>query len=563
MKRFLIPILSLLLFSSFASEGVNPFMQFVGKPYGSYHYALRDSMRKRYDGNNYLFVQRTVAQLRALPDKLHDRQWQLEADFLESNYEHDYRNGDNKEFVDKLNKMLEISEKYNKVFKVRILRRLFDLYNGDQQLNDFRYARLLEKSLQGITIEEYPDVIDCIFRLGQLYLEHKDYLRAEKCFKEVVATPVIQQNQRLFIHSRNNLGIIQRDYYHNLDLADRWFRSIFAFRDRYGIIELADQWDAIAKGNLGIDHYLRHNYLKAEPLMKESFNVMYGAKDYTYSYHMACALAECYCGMKQYSKALHYIHMADSCNKQNPLELSRQGYFIAKSKYFSGSNNANLASLYLDSAFYARNEYDLHHNLKPFLKIEQQMAQDELSQKAAESQANYKKFISILLASILIFIALVLYIILYFQKRKAYHALVLKNQQWAEGNNLSAELPSSTVQHQEENELLKTILDYFETSQCFCDNNLTLDLLAKRLGINRTYVSNAINQSNDNFNSLINKYRIRFAIRLLSKNDKRSMEDLALAVGFNNRKSFYNAFHAFAGLSPSQFRDNLKNTKAS
>jgi hypothetical protein len=31
------------------NRGANPFLRFVGKPYGTYHYALRDTLRKRYD----------------------------------------------------------------------------------------------------------------------------------------------------------------------------------------------------------------------------------------------------------------------------------------------------------------------------------------------------------------------------------------------------------------------------------------------------------------------------------------------------------------------------------
>ena len=76
--------------TNMASADDNPFRQFAGKPYGSYHFALRDSLRKRYDSNNPVFAAATIRQLRKLPDKLHDKQWQLEADFFETNFAHDH-----------------------------------------------------------------------------------------------------------------------------------------------------------------------------------------------------------------------------------------------------------------------------------------------------------------------------------------------------------------------------------------------------------------------------------------------------------------------------------------
>jgi methylphosphotriester-DNA--protein-cysteine methyltransferase len=36
------------------------------------------------------------------------------------------------------------------------------------------------------------------------------------------------------------------------------------------------------------------------------------------------------------------------------------------------------------------------------------------------------------------------------------------------------------------------------------------------------------------------------------------MEGLAYDVGFNNRRSFYNAFMKITGLSPAQFKSNMQ-----
>ena len=97
-----------------------------------------------------------------------------------------------------------------------------------------------------------------------------------------------------------------------------------------------------------------------------------------------------------------------------------------------------------------------------------------------------------------------------------------------------------------------------ENDHCFCNSTTTLDTVAKDLGVNRTYISNIINSHEENFSTFINRYRIKMAIQILSENNKESFENIAEKVGFNNRKTFYNAFKNITGLSPSQFKDNMK-----
>ena len=99
-----------------------------------------------------------------------------------------------------------------------------------------------------------------------------------------------------------------------------------------------------------------------------------------------------------------------------------------------GNHDVTKVSLYLDSVVIAHNQTDLHYNMNPFLQVEQQMGQYELQQKAAESKANFHLFLAILVVSIIFAIICIFYMMMFFQKRNAYRALVLKNQQWAAEN---------------------------------------------------------------------------------------------------------------------------------
>ena len=53
-----------------AGGKINPFARFVGKPYGSYHYALRDTFRHHYYINNYAHMEEGIALLRQLRDRI-------------------------------------------------------------------------------------------------------------------------------------------------------------------------------------------------------------------------------------------------------------------------------------------------------------------------------------------------------------------------------------------------------------------------------------------------------------------------------------------------------------
>jgi len=108
-KNLLKTLLFLFILSSFASaQQKNPYMQFVGKPYGSYHYALRDSLRKLYDHPDSLLA--AIDKLRQLPDKLHDKQWQLEADFLEVKYSFDRLHCiTTEELISRMKELLKVS----------------------------------------------------------------------------------------------------------------------------------------------------------------------------------------------------------------------------------------------------------------------------------------------------------------------------------------------------------------------------------------------------------------------------------------------------------------------
>lgn len=201
--------------------------------------------------------------------------------------------------------------------------------------------------------------------------------------------------------------------------------------------------------------------------------------------------------------------------------------------------------------------------------------------KAAEKE-NALYFRTILITSFLLLLLTVLFIFYYLsyrKKRSAYRELVLKSQQWAEVQyeNLIAQEKDTEVDTEEDGEemqehdlpesydleLLQRIEKLMREEKAYVDSELTIDVVAKKLHENRYYVSHAINKCLlKNFNTYVNEYRIKEAIRLMSdaQAEKLSINEIAYDSGFNDRKNFYRVFKRNTGLSPSVFRNNLQQT---
>jgi AraC-like DNA-binding protein len=207
------------------------------------------------------------------------------------------------------------------------------------------------------------------------------------------------------------------------------------------------------------------------------------------------------------------------------------------------------------------------------VELDTRLKEEQL--KAAEVQ-NGLYFRTILITTFLLLLLTALFISYYLsyrKKRSAYRELVLKSQQWAEvqTENLIIQEEENEADEDvvEENELpesydlelLQRIEKLMREEKAYVDSELTIDLVAKKLHENRYYVSHAINKCLlKNFNTYVNEYRIKEAIRLMSdaQAEKLSINEIAYDSGFNDRKNFYRVFKKNTGLSPSVFRNNLQ-----
>jgi AraC-like DNA-binding protein len=581
-RKSAILFLVILLFGNWPTcSAENPFLQFAGKPYALYHYALRDTLRKRHLTPTQACCDLTVKQLSAVPDVFHDGQWKIEAEFFDLDFSHRFLATVNDEkFEAGMLNLLEESKRWkNTIWVLRITRKLFDFYYDTGQSYDMAlYARKIEIYCRKISEKEFPDVIDYKFKLAKVYFEYGEYGKAEKYFKEVVASPMMLPIQQIYVHARNDLGIIYRNYHHDLNTSDKWFKDILNFYKKYHITYIADAWKAVVIGNLGTNQMLRENYTQAIEMLSQAYEAKDNMKDYNYSFLMAYEIADCYCEMNKFVEAKTWLDRADYCLKHSAESVestkTAQGignYCIVQNKYYTGIGDRERAYAFLDSAKIERQKEDQQFNTSPFFQVEQKESREELLQAQSKEHTLFIQFIIALIITLIIAVFSGIFVALYRKKQMAYKRLVesyrslsdqmLKGQvgSISKTSMLSTEpeveMEEETEDKETENDipLIDRIQAYVSTSQCFLKNDITINSIAHELGVNRTALSNAINSTGSNFSTYLNQYRVSFAIKKLSSGEANTIEDVAIEAGFNNDRTMRNAFKAITGLSPSYF----------
>ncbi|MFH1214205.1 MAG: helix-turn-helix domain-containing protein [Candidatus Neomarinimicrobiota bacterium] len=130
-------------------------------------------------------------------------------------------------------------------------------------------------------------------------------------------------------------------------------------------------------------------------------------------------------------------------------------------------------------------------------------------------------------------------------------------------NRISHKLDSNlrgVITIDEKNGIKAVIDEYLSINQLYLNPDLHIGLFAKKVHVPARKISQVINEVYDqNFVSLINKYRIAAATRLIEeKAGDVKINELYLRVGFNSRSAFNRVFKTVNGSSPSEYIRSLR-----
>lgn len=200
---------------------------------------------------------------------------------------------------------------------------------------------------------------------------------------------------------------------------------------------------------------------------------------------------------------------------------------------------------------------------------------------------NFTDDISVLSVIILLimvtFIVVIMIVFLILKKRMGKNISILTNQQIEyfdyysinETNNINSNfvdevqvLKNNTDFLNEQRDILlfKKFKKWLENDKPYLNPNLDLNLSAREIGTNRSYLSKSINSHGFGFSEYINMLRIREVIRIWEdENDIRNdylIPEIASAVGFNTKSVFYSSFQKETGMTPAQYKEYRRMQKS-
>lgn len=102
---------------------------------------------------------------------------------------------------------------------------------------------------------------------------------------------------------------------------------------------------------------------------------------------------------------------------------------------------------------------------------------------------------------------------------------------------------------------IKTKVDNWLNNKEYLLHGVSIDKLSKELGINRTYMSNYINDTyNVNFSVWINSMRIKEAKKIILNNPQMNIGQIASITGYTDLAHFSKQFKINTGVSPIKWK---------
>ncbi len=106
------------------------------------------------------------------------------------------------------------------------------------------------------------------------------------------------------------------------------------------------------------------------------------------------------------------------------------------------------------------------------------------------------------------------------------------------------------------------LMEIMGDKEVFMDSEITLQILANKLSLTTHQLSQLLNERmNTSFWDFINRFRIEEARKMMTQNPEASIISTCYRVGFNNKSSFNAAFKKWAGMTPTEFRNNIEKLK--
>ncbi|MDF9828993.1 helix-turn-helix domain-containing protein [Parabacteroides sp. PF5-6] len=577
-----------------AMDEENPFAKMIDRSYPE-NWVELTTQYTQLSYTDSLQGLRLTQQIREVAQQTGSDYWQLEADFFRVNYNHreEVRNAATTQET-----MLQLEEiaqqallRHHPGIRIRALETIMRAYRDILQNYEmaFEYSRILADELEQVDASIYIDKLQAYRIIGDLYYMFGDLEGAAFYYAKLLDDKGKKTEQEMLHHfpAYCNLGLIARKKDNDIATSDSLYNRVLYLAEqgnetyrRQGRV-----WKGIIYSQLGDNRYFENDYESAIPLYQQSLEIMVDYNDPHFVAGTSIRLANLYLLKGELKACKSLLDQARTCIDQSYQQRRYHELFPVLSKYYAAIGDRSASMAYLDSAMIAQEAYNKQFSSLQLLRAEQrnfkleQIAREEELHTEQVRSRGYRLLSQAILAGFVIALGLLLYILyIYRKKQAAYRELVRRAQAWAverpatlrEAATANAawcentdddEYPEIDNDDESDQQIAQAVITLMDAEKIFLAHDLTLDTLALRLKVNRSYLSKAINQSiGKKFTDYVNEYRIREAIHRLNDPllQSQSLEGLAAECGFNDRISFYRVFKKITGLSPSEYRKNMR-----
>ena len=261
----------------------------------------------------------------------------------------------------------------------------------------------LEQLLRKISSRDLPDKVYHLQNMAQAYHNFSDYKKALQLFHQIIHLEADADPRGSFNSALYSIGKIYRQQ-QLLDSSDYYYRRIIENPKSVNYVT----WQAIAKGGLGQNYYLRGEYDRAVPYLQADVDQALKTGDFGLAAGSLITLADVFLKKNELQRAEHLALLARNClSKAEPDRYKHfEDLYPVLSKLYSAKGVTALVGPYLDSAIFAKDSITRQFNAMQMMRGRQK---NELQKHRAEMQkADAEKRLKTAERNMLIFVVVLL-----------------------------------------------------------------------------------------------------------------------------------------------------------
>lgn len=372
-----------------------------------------------------------------------------------------------------------------------------------------------------------------------------------------------------------NLGIV----FQNLNQTDS---SISYFKKSYDKFELIDYKYGMSQNayNLSLRYTDKNEFKLAEEYLFDALRLAKDIKALSQEANIYLHLA--ILNSQNYTKKLHYTKLAQELYEEIGDKENSLNTYLWLCEMFAHSGDLVNFDKYLK--IYKDKTHDLSYknSIERYEEFKAIYDSEEKQRIIVEQDRKLEKRSALLYISGFVILLLIIFAVtvsyLMLKMRKYIRALYKKNVDLSNANIIPIspqssevtveepikDLPSEQVAEEKKSsdttvskmtDLYQEILQLFDKEKLYLKHDLSVSELSSRLNTNDKYISVAINNnSQSNFNNLVNAFRINEAKNLIAQFGKNiNIKELADRSGYKSLNTFYKNFKDITGLTPSQY----------